>query len=100
MDPTATVQAAFAPQWLIGGDSPILGVFLHQGDHYTAMIQRDGTIYHIDSLPGPSGEGRYVYEVTSAEFAHLVGHYRAGQRVRGGSEVGGPYSVYYVGQDV
>ena len=62
-DPVATVNAAFAPVATTSGEEPILGVFVHHGDHYTAMIRREGTVYHLDSLPLSSDEGRWVFVV-------------------------------------
>ena len=63
------------------------------------MIRRGGIIYHLDSLPQSSGEGRYVFEVDAALFAAYAGHYAVGRRAPGRREVGGLYSVFYVGRD-
>lgn len=60
VDTGATVEAAFRPVTVAGNAQPILGIFVNQGHHFTAMIRREGTIYHIDSLLGMSGEGRYM----------------------------------------
>ena len=99
-DPGATMAAAFAPVQEPGGPYPTLGVFVHQGAHYTAMIARGGRVYHVDSLPGPSGEGRYVYEVSSALFAAYVRHFWIGRDAPGGRRVGGLFRVFYAGAEI
>ena len=63
------------------------------------MIRREGVVYHLDSLPQGSGEGRYVYTVTPALFVEYVTYYQRGHLAPAGREVGGMFSVYYVGQD-
>ena len=95
----ATVAAAFAPVVAPTGEEPILGVFVHHGDHYTAMIRREGRIFHLDSLPHSSGEGRFVFEVDAPLFAEYAGYYTRGRLASGGREVGGLYSVFYLGYD-
>ena len=99
VDPVATVDAAFAPVVTGTGEAPILGIFVHHGDHYTAMIRREGTVFHLDSLPHSSGEGRWVFEVPSPLFVEYAQHYTRGQVAPGGREVGGLYSVFYAGYD-
>ena len=99
IDARGTADAAFAPVATMYGELPILGVFVHQGDHYTAIIRQEGIIYHIDSLPTGSGNGRYVYTVSPALFVEYAMYYRHGHLAPGGREVGGMYSVYYVGHD-
>ncbi len=98
-DPVATVNAAFAPVAMMSGEEPILGVFVHHGDHYTAMIRRGGTVYNLDSLPLSSGEGRWVYVVPPPLFVEYAQYYTLGRSAPGGREVGGLYSVYYAGYD-
>ena len=98
-DETRTVYEAFADAEVENQPKPILGIFVHHGDHYTAMIKRGETIYHIDSLQRPSGEGRYVYEVDPRFFVEYAQRYTRGRRSRRGREIGGMYSVYYDGRD-
>jgi hypothetical protein len=100
VDPHATVEAAFAPAMTEQGLQPILGIFVHLGDHYTAMVRRAGTIYHMDSLTGVTGGGTYVFTITPELFVDYVRHYATGRRTPGGREIGGLYSVFYVGADM
>ena len=99
VDPGATVEAAFAPEPMGVSAVPVLGVFVHHGDHYTAMVRREGTTYHLDSLPHSSGEGRYVFVVSPALFVNYAQFYTRGRVAPGGREVGGLYSVFYLGYD-
>ena len=64
------------------------------------MIRREGTIYHIDSPPGVSGEGRYVHIISAALFAEYVTYYRQGIIRPNGPQVGGLCSVYYTGREL
>jgi hypothetical protein len=75
-------------------------VFVHHGGHFTAMLRRNGEIYHVDSLPLTSGEGRYVYAVTPARFVEFATLYRQGVRAHGQGVAGGLFSIYYVGSEV
>ena len=84
---------------LPAGPQPILGIFVHHGNHYTAMIRRDNILYHIDSLPAASGAGRYVYIVSPELFVAYATFYARGLRIAQ-REVGGLYSVYYDGRDL
>ena len=98
-DPAASLSAAFAPIPLPTGPAAVLGIFVHQGAHYTAMISRAGILYHIDSLPVASGDGRYVYEVSAELFLQYVEHFaQAAQRpTRDHPRVGGLFRVFYTG---
>ena len=75
VDPGATVTAAFAPVALSGEEVPILGIFVHHRDHNMAMIYHGGTVFHLDSLPHSSGEGRFVFEVDAALFVIYTKYY-------------------------
>ena len=100
VDAVATVAAAFAPEPLIMGPKPMLGVFVHLGHHYTAMIRRNDTIYHIDSLRGVSSNGAYVFTISPALFATYAQHFVLGSRAASGHEIGGLFSVYYAAEDL
>ena len=78
----------------------MLGVFVHQGAHYTGIIRRAGRVYHLDSRPLESGEGRFVFEMTPALFAEYAAHFSSGRLAPAGRRVGGLFSVYYVGLEV
>ena len=93
------MAAAFAPVVTPDGGVPVLGVFVHLGAHYTAMIHRNGTTYHIDSLPHTSGEGQFVFIVDADLFAQYAQRHTPGQAGPRGVAVGGLYSVYYLGYD-
>ena len=102
IDVQATCTQAFAN--VVWGNDPnprmTLGIFVHQGAHYTAIINRDGIMYQIDSRPIESGEGRFVYEVSEDLFAQYVQHFINGRLAPGGRRVGGLFKVFYTGVDV
>ena len=93
-DPAATAAAAFGPVDTEIGPREVCGIFVHQGQHYTAMIQRYGTIYHIDSLPSVSGHGQYVHTLTAAQFLEHVEHYRTSPVGPEGVRAGGLWRVF------
>ena len=55
VDVPATVEGAFGHIDSPAGRVPILGVFIHQGAHYTAIIRRNDVLFHVDSLLHVSG---------------------------------------------
>ena len=63
------------------------------------MIRRGDTVYHLDSLPLSSGEGRWVFVVPPPLFVEYAQYYMLGWSAPGGREVGGLYRVYYAGYD-
>ena len=99
VDPIETVEAAFRPVALPSGPQSILGIFVHHGSHYTAMVRRNNIIYHIESLGGPSGGGRFVYVVDPPLLINYGTFYSRGRQVAG-REVGGLYSIYWDGRDL
>ena len=99
VNPVATTDAAFRPVALPEGPQPILGIFVHHGGHYTAMVRRNGVIYHIESLRGPSGGGRFVYVVDPHLFVDYATFYSRGRQVAG-HEVGGLFSIFWDGRDL
>ena len=68
VDAPATIDGAFGLIETAAGQVPILGVFVHQGAHYTAMIRRQQDIFHVDSLLHVSGPGSFVFHVDPALF--------------------------------
>ena len=68
VDAPATIDGAFGLIESAAGQVPILGVFVHQGAHYTAMIRRQQDIFHVDSLLRVSGSGAFVFHVDTALF--------------------------------
>ncbi len=101
-DPERTLQGAFAPVPSGGAPAPypVLGIFVHQGAHYTAMIRRGDTVHHVDSRPIESGEGQYVFEVSAALFLEYAQHFQQGRFAPGGRRVGGMFRVFYVGAEL
>ena len=95
-----TVVEAFGSITLSSGPVPILGVFVHQGAHYTAMIRRGERIFHIDSLASVSHSGQYVHEVSPALFTEYVQHFRSAGPAPRSRHVGGLFSVFYTGPPV
>ncbi len=63
---------AFAPVLATMGEEPILGAFVHHGDHYTSMIQCEGKIVQLDSVPHLFGERWFVFEVDAPLFAEYA----------------------------
>ena len=72
IDTPATVDGAFGRVETAAGLVPILGAFVHQGSHYTAMVRRHEHIYHVDSLLHVSGSGAFVFQVSVALFVECV----------------------------
>ena len=99
-DPVATLQAAFGSIPLATGPAVVLGIFVHQGAHYTAMIRRAGVVYHIDSLPVISGKGQYVFEISAELFFQYVQHFSPDRPNPGHARIGGLFSVFYTGAPV
>ena len=63
VDHERTVAEAYAPVVDVVSSAllPVLGIFVHQGAHYTGIIRRNNTLYHLDSRPLESGDGHFVY---------------------------------------
>ncbi len=99
-NPQATMAAAFDPVNHHAGPLPTLGIFIHHGHHYTAMISQEERTYHIDSLPISSGERRYVYEVSLELFCAYVQRFATTGHQQGGRRLGGVFRVFYTGQDL
>ena len=98
----ATAAAAFAPVPREVGAGPafqVLGLFIHQETHYTAMVRRGGIIYHIDSRLVQSNNGRRVYVVSPELLVAYVTRFAAGRGRGSGSGVGGVFRVFYLGYD-
>ena len=93
-DPEATVLAAFGPVDTDVGPRVVCGIFVHQGAHYTAIIQRGGALYHIDSLPGVSGHGHFAHTLTAEQFVAHVAHYRTSPVGPEGVRAGGLWRVF------
>ena len=72
IDTSATVNGAFGRVETAAGLVPILGVFVHQGSHYTAMVRREEHIYHVDRLLRVSGSGAFVFQVSDALFVRAI----------------------------
>ena len=99
IDAAGTTEAAFRPVILPSGPQPILGIFVHHGNHYTAMHRRDGVIYHLDSLPHTSRNGTMFHVVNNELCVAYATFYTRGRQVAG-REVGGLFSIYYDGWDL
>jgi hypothetical protein len=97
-DPHATVEAAFRPAILRTGAAAVLGIFVHQGAHYTAIIRRHGQLYHIDSMPGASDHGRSIFQIDPILFLSFVQYFRQGRQAPESRQIGGLFSIYYTGE--
>ena len=98
----ATAAAAFAPVPREVGAGPafqVLGLFICHETHCTAMVQRGGIIYHIDSRLVQSNNGRRVYVVSPELLVAYVTRFAAGRGRGSGSGVGGVFRVFYLGYD-
>ena len=102
IDASAIVNGAFGRVETAAGLVPILGVFVHQGSHYTAMVRRNEHIYHVDSLLHVSGSGAFVFQVSDALFVQYVERF-VGSTLQqdGGPRYNRPgmFSVFYTGID-
>ena len=100
--PGDTLQGALGPIQLANGPADVLGIFVHQGAHYTAIISRAGVLYHIDSLPVASGDGQYIYEVSAELFLQFVQHFAQASRspTPGRPVIGGMVRIFYIGSAV
>ena len=99
-DPVATVANAFAPIQLATGPAVVLGIFIHQGSHYTALIRREGRLYYIDSLPVASGNGEFVYEFSPSLFMQYLDHFQHQAASLAAGRVGGLFRIFYTGGPV
>ena len=72
IDTSATVNKAFGQVETAAELVLILGVFVHQGSHYTAMVRRNEHIYHVDSLLHVSGSGAFVFQASDALFVQYI----------------------------
>ena len=99
-DPEGTVRDAFGPVVRSFQQYPVLGIFVHHGTHYTAMIRRAGVVYHIDSLPVISGDGQYVFEISAELFLQYVQQFSPDRTYPGHARIGGLFSVFYTGAPV
>ena len=95
-DPAATLRAALESIAVPTGPAVVLGIFVHQGGHYSEMIRRHSTIYHIDSLRGVSRNGAHVFIVTLELFAAYVMRFAMGRRTTEGQVIGGIQSIFSV----
>ncbi len=72
VDIPATVEGAFGHIDSPAGRVPILGVFVHQGAHYTTIIRRNDVLFHVDSLIYVSGSGEFVFHADTDLFVQYV----------------------------
>ena len=73
-DGERTVQHAFGDVHIGQGRKPILGIFVHTGSHNTAMIRREGRIYHLDSIQ--AGRDYRVVEILDDDLFLQHAHCR------------------------